>query len=290
MTAAANAHDLIDGGGPARTVRPSQLIVTVYGLYGRDGGWMSVAGLVALLGDLGVDEPAVRSSVSRLKRRGILRSARQETGAGYALSDDARAILLEGDQRIFSRRRADVGDGWVLAVFSVPEAERHKRHLLRSQLTRLGFGTAAPGVWIAPAHLRDVTVDTLRRLGLDGYADLFAADHIAFGDLEKLVRRWWDLDELHRNYQEFLDAHGPAARRHDGGASDDRAAFADFVRLVTDWRRLPYLDPGLPAALLPADWIGIRAADLFFELHATLQDGARAHVRRVTDDVSDGRR
>ena len=27
----------------------------------------------------------------------------------------------------------------------------------RSQLSRLGFGTAAPGVWIAPAYLHEAT-------------------------------------------------------------------------------------------------------------------------------------
>lgn len=281
MTAETPAHDLL-GAAPGRAARPRQLIVTVYGLYGQDGGWLSVAALVELLGDLGVDEPAVRSSVSRLKRRGILAPARRDGAAGYALSDDGRAILREGDRRIFSRHRAEVGDGWVLAVFSVPESERHKRHLLRTQLTRLGFGTAAPGVWIAPAHLREATVGTLSRLGLDGYADLFAAEHIAFAGLPGLVRRWWDLDELHRLYQEFLDAHGPAERRAFAGPDGDRDAFAGYARLVTDWRRLPYLDPGLPAELLPDDWIGIRAADLFFALRSRLEYAARAYVRRVT--------
>ena len=175
---------LADGAGTPRGAQPRQLIVTVYGLYSRaEGGWMSVAALISLLTDLGVDEPAVRSSISRLKRRGILHASRRDGAAGYALSDEALAILREGDRRIFRRERATLGDGWLLAVFSVPEAERQKRHVLRSQLARLGFGTAAPGVWIAPAHLHDATVGALRRLGLDGYADLFRADHIAFGDL-----------------------------------------------------------------------------------------------------------
>src|SRR5690348_13165670 len=161
-----------------RTVQPRQLIVTVYGLYARaEGGWMSVASLVSLLADLGVDEPAVRSSISRLKRREILRASRRAGAAGYELSPAAQAILTEGDHRIFRRERARLADGWLLAVFSVPETERNKRHVLRSQLARLGFGTAAPGVWIAPAHLHDATVGALRRLGLDGYADLFRAEH-----------------------------------------------------------------------------------------------------------------
>jgi phenylacetic acid degradation operon negative regulatory protein len=243
---------------------------------------MSVASLVSLLTELGVDEPAVRSSISRLKRRGILRASRRSGAAGYALSDGALAILAEGDRRIFRRERARLDDGWLLAVFSVPETERQHRHVLRSQLARLGFGTAAPGVWIAPAHLHDATADMLRRLGLDNYADLFRADHVAFGDLAGKVRRWWDLDQLERSYGQFIDAHGPLLRRWRSLPGGQREAFADYVRVLTDWRRLPYLDPGLPAELLPGNWIGARAAELFFTLQAQLEEAARAHVSQVT--------
>jgi phenylacetic acid degradation operon negative regulatory protein len=271
-----------DGTGVPRGAQPRQLIVTVYGLYSRaEGGWMSVASLISLLTDLGVDEPAVRSSISRLKRRGILRASRRGGAAGYALSDEALAILREGDRRIFRRERAALGDGWLLAVFSVPETERQKRHVLRSHLSRLGFGTAAPGVWIAPAHLEEATADMLRRLGLDGYADLFRADRIAFGDVAGKVRQWWDFDLLDRLYSRFLDTHGPVLRRWRSRPAGQREAFADYVRVLTDWRQLPYLDPGLPAELLPADWIGVRAAELFFTLQAQLEQAARAHVQEV---------
>ena len=280
MTAVPDTDEAGDAAATTRAAQPRHLIVTVYGLYSRsDGGWLSVASLIELLADLGVDEPAVRSSISRLKRRGILTARRHDGSAGYELSDDALAILREGDERIFRRQRATLADGWMLAVFSVPESERHKRHVLRSQLTRLGFGTAAPGVWIAPAHLHDATAEMLRRLELDPYADLFHGDHLAFGDLAGKVRRWWDLKELERLYREFLETHGPVLRRWQRRrAPCERDAFADYVRVLTDWRRLPYLDPGLPAELLPEGWIGIRAADLFFTLKSQLEEPARAHV------------
>jgi phenylacetic acid degradation operon negative regulatory protein len=58
-------------------------------------------------------------------------------------------------------------------------------------------------------------------------------------------------------------------------------AFADYMRALTDWRRLPYSDPGLPAELLPSGWIGIRAADDFFALRALLEEPARAYVQQV---------
>ncbi len=267
-----------------RGAQPRQLIVTVYGLYARAaGGWMSVASLISLLADLGVDEPAVRSSISRLKRREILRARRRAGAAGYELPETALAVLREGDQRIFRRERARLADGWLLAVFSVPEPERHKRHLLRSQLTRLGFGTVAPGVWVAPACLQEETAGSLLRLGLSGYADLFRAEHLAFSDLATKVRQWWDLDLIERLYREFSGQHEPAARRwrRVRPAAHQREAFADYVRVLTDWRRLPYLDPGIPAELLPAGWAGIEAAGIFFTLKSSLEDAAQAHVTRT---------
>ena len=282
MTAVAETNEP-GGDATARSARPRHLIVTVYGLYARsDGGWLSVAALIRLLAELGVDEPAVRSAISRLKRRGILEAQRQEGSAGYRLSAEALAILREGDARIFRQRRAALADGWLLAVFSVPEAERHRRHVLRSELTRLGFGMVAPGVWIVPAHPQDATADTLRRLGLDAYADLFHADHLAFGDPADKIRRWWDLDDLERRYEAFIRAYEPVlARLRRGGSYGGAEAFAQYVRVLTDWRQLPYLDPGLPAELLPGGWVGILAAEEFFALRSMLEEPARAYVTSV---------
>ena len=282
MTAVAETNDRA-GEATARSARLRHLIVTIYGLYARsDGGWLSVAALIRLLGDLGVDEPAARSAISRLKRRGILQSQRYGGSAGYQLSAEALAILAEGDARIFRRQRAALADGWLLAVFSVPEAERHRRHVLRSELTRLGFAMVAPGVWITPAHPQDSTAEALRRLGLDAYADLFHADHLAFGDPATKIRGWWDLAGLTRQYESFIAAHEPVLRRWQRGpAAAGRAAFADYTRVLTDWRRFPYLDPGLPAELLPDGWIGIGAAQEFFDLRALLEEPARGYVRTV---------
>ena len=88
-------------------------------------------------------------------------AARPASGAARGRRRRLRAVrrrpelLRDGDARIFGRRARRRSDGWLLVVFSVPETERDKRHQLRSPLTRLGFGTVAPGVWVAPGHLAD---------------------------------------------------------------------------------------------------------------------------------------
>lgn len=264
---------------------PRSLIVTLYGAYGRAPGDapMPVAELIRLLGAVGVDAPAVRSSVSRLKRRGLLLAARTADGAaGYALSADARQLLDDGDRRIYRHPAPRIGDGWVLAVFSVPEAERHKRHLLRSRLARLGFGTAAPGVWIAPAGLYDETRHTLERLELAPYVDLFRGDHLGFAATGDSVARWWDLAALARLHYDFLGTHEPVLRTWESAADTPpgpERAYRDYLLALDSWRQVPYADPGLPGELLPEDWPGARSAEVFGLLHERLRDAGAAFVR-----------
>ncbi|QIJ65247.1 PaaX family transcriptional regulator C-terminal domain-containing protein [Streptomyces sp. JB150] len=253
---------------------PRSLIVTLYGAYGRFlPGPVPVAELIRLLAAVGVDAPSVRSSVSRLKRRGLLVPARTGQGAaGYALSPDARQLLDDGDRRIYAA--VPPGDeGWVLAVFSVPETERQKRHVLRSRLAGLGFGTAAPGVWIAPARLYEETRHTLQRLRLEGYVDLFRGEHLGFAATAEAVARWWDLAAIAKEHEAFLDRHARVLsdweRRSD---TPPEEAYRDYLLALDSWRRLPYADPGLPARLLPGDWPGARSAAVFRGLHERLRD------------------
>ena len=251
---------------------PRALILTVYGLYARErDGWLPVAGLIRLMAAAGVGESAVRSSIARLKRRGVLVSRRVEGAAGYALSADALAMLSEGDRRIFGRPKARYEeDGWVLAIFSVPESDRARRHELRSHLSRLGFGAVSPGVWIAPGALAAETADMLGRSSLDQYVQLFTGEPVDLAELPRKLADWWDLPRIRHAYTAYLRRWRPVLDRWQAESGDTAAAFADYVHTVTDWRRLPYLDPGLPVALLPADWEADDAADLFVALHHRL--------------------
>jgi phenylacetic acid degradation operon negative regulatory protein len=261
---------------------PRHLILSLFGLYARDeANWLSVRSLIALMEDLDVDAASTRSSVSRLKKRGVLESAKSGAQAGYRVSRPALAVLREGDARIWSRPRASVDDGWLMVVFSVPEAERGKRHELRSLLIRLGFGTAAPGVWIAPGTAYDETLAALDRAGLTTYTELFRGAYLGSGPADVRVGEWWDLPALAALYDEFVADHSSLTQV---GSPDPALAFTAYVPMLTAWRRLPYLDPGIPLGLLPADWPGIRAGDLFTELDGRLRDPAAKHAHARLED------
>ncbi|MEU6294297.1 PaaX family transcriptional regulator [Streptomyces erythrochromogenes] len=264
--------------------RPSSLINTVYGAFlRRIGGWISVADLLTLMAELDVDGPAARSAISRLKKKGVLEPERRGA-TGYRLSPAAHPVFDEGDRRIFgSLEPARLSDGWAMAVFSVPESERAHRYQLRTRLTWLGFGNIAPGVWLAPARLLGDARDMLVRRGLSAYVHLFAADYAAFSDLPATVSSWWDFPAIEEQYAGFTDAYGPVAealaQRSDIGGAE---AFRHYVPMLTQWRRLPYLDPGLPAELLPAGWNAVAARQVFQQLNEVLAAPALRHVQEIT--------
>lgn len=267
------------------------MIVTLFGLYARNPGeGIPVATIIRLLQDTGAGPAGVRSSISRLKKRGVLESVTVQGRSGYALSAGLDDTFREGDERIFHPRRAGIDDPWLLATFTVPESQRSVRHKIRSSLVRMGFGSVTPGLWIAPGHLRPAVVSYFENRGLGEYLEFFLAEHVGSSDMRANVAQWWDLPALERQYAEFIRAQQPLldswlAEDHD---SPDRLAraFVDHLVVVTEWRRLPYLDPGLPVELLSKDWNALEAHDLFSRLHSLLGPFAEAHAAAVIKDVS----
>ena len=151
---------------PERAGSPGSLIVSFAGSYLRElGGWISVADLIRCLKAVDVGDSSVRQALLRLKSRGFLAAERRSSDAGYALTDAGLHDLETGDRRIFRHGQAGEDDGWVLAVFSVPESDRHLRHRLRNELSWLGFGTVSPGVWVAPGPLAGPSRDLLAAAG-----------------------------------------------------------------------------------------------------------------------------
>ena len=264
---------------PAR--RLQQLVVTICALHARGEQSLAVSELLRLLAPLDVDEAAARSALSRLKKRGVLLSTRKAGSAAYRLDPALEDVFAEGDERIFNPRRAEPGDRWLLAAFSVPESQRHLRHQIRRVLVSRGFGTVGAGLWIAPELVHTHLRRELEREGLLEFVELFAAD-VLEGRVAERVAEWWDLTALGELYAGFVAQFEPVLERWRQERDDDEAlAFADHVLLLTAWRRLPFLDPGLPLTYLPVDWKGLAAQRLFAALHSRLEAPAARYAATV---------
>ena len=253
---------------------------TFIGLYLRRlGGRIAIADLVRLMADLDVPAARTRTAVARLRQRGLLIGERAD-GIGYRLDPAAVPMLERGDRRIFAVHRMAAGDPWCLVSFSIPESRRDMRHQLRRRLQWIGCGAVAAGLWICPGHLQDEAEEILGDLDAWAYATVFRTDTpVVHGSLPEAVARWWDLDALAAEHRRFQTAVTPLLSVP---VPDGRDAFVAYLRLIDSWRILPYLDPGLPAGLLPADWPGERSVELYTELAGRLADRAWMHVEART--------
>jgi phenylacetic acid degradation operon negative regulatory protein len=258
------------------------LLLTVLGELVLPAGrpvWTSA--LLQVLGGLGVEEKSARQAIARTAADGWISPHRTGRQVRWVLTAPGRRLLTEGAERIYSfgTQPAPWDGRWLIVLASVPETQRTLRHRMQTRLAWAGFGNPAAGVWVSPHPEREAEVkQVIEELGRDLGALSFTGPFASIGAERDLVRRAWDLDRIAGHYQAFLDEFGRLRPR-----PGDPMLLAQ-IRLVHEWRRFPFLDPGLPGELLPPRWIGHRARALFDRLHTAWRDDVTAWWARRTDD------
>jgi phenylacetic acid degradation operon negative regulatory protein len=256
--------------GNRPVTRPNSFIFTVFGDFVRgkdDAIW--VGSLVRLMAEFGLSEQAVRAALSRMSRQGWLESSRVGSRSFYSPTPLGKRRVDEIGKRIYVAPQ-DAWDGrWRMLSYTVPETKRELRDRLRKDLTVLGLGPLSASLWISPREVIEPVRDAVRALGLEARIDMFVAHYEGPLSDAELVRKCWDLDAIGRAYSEFIARYAAYGR-----SLSDTQSFVTRVWLVHDFRKFAYIDPGLPAALLPSDWAGTRAGALFREFYAALRPAA----------------
>lgn len=256
------------------------LLLTVLGEFVLPRGepvWTQV--LLDVLGGLGVESKSARQALARTAAEGLLGSDRAGRRVRWSLTASGQQLLSDGAARIYgfgSDRRTWDGR-WLVLLISVPESRRQLRHRLRTRLAWAGLGSPAPGVWLsADPGKQDEVAGVVADLGLGEVTSSFVGPFGEIGAERDVVAQAWDLAEVEAAYEEFLDTFMTAEPRMPA------EVLTHQIHLVHAWRRFPFLDPQLPGELLPADWAGARAAELFRSQHARWDAPAQQQWHRMT--------
>lgn len=255
------------------------LLLTVLGefvLPRTDPVWTQT--LLDVLAALGVEQKSARQALARTAAEGLMESGRSGRRVRWSLSPQGRQLLSDGAARIYSfGTPTGPWDGrWLVLLVSVPESRRQLRHRLRTRLAWAGLGSPTPGVWVTPDPTKQEEVaQVIADLQLAEVTSSFVGQFGVIGAERDVVAQAWDLAGIEAAYVDFLDTFATAAPTT---ASETMTA---QIHLVHAWRRFPFLDPALPGELLPAEWAGRRAAELFGTLHADWDGPAQQHWRTL---------
>ncbi|HEX6686131.1 MAG TPA: PaaX family transcriptional regulator C-terminal domain-containing protein [Candidatus Limnocylindrales bacterium] len=238
--------------------------------------WTSA--VVNTMAGLAIEEKAARQALARTAADGLIVALKHGRQVRWHLTAAGRRLLTDGAERIYSFAAQGPGwDGrWLVLTVTVPEGQRQLRRQLRTRLTWAGFGNPAPSVWVTTDTAREAEAkQILNELGLTAAAYSFTGPFGSIGSPRTLVDQAWELDAVAKRYQQFIVEF--AGMRPQPGEE----SMLTQIRLVHEWRRFPFLDPQLPAELLPPNWIGKRAAALFAELHGRWHKPAQRHWRQL---------
>ncbi|MGK9166340.1 phenylacetic acid degradation operon negative regulatory protein PaaX [Inquilinus limosus] len=243
----------------AEPSRTWSIIITVYGdaIVPR-GGSLWVGTLSAFLHALGIGDGVVRTAMSRLAADGWLERSRIGRNSFYRLAERGRETFRTATEHIYNAHPPAPGGGFVLVL----PGNGENRETARVALQAAGFGSAAPGVWVAPAGAT-IPPEAADALRLEASADAESR--------RRLAALSWPLDRTAAAYRRFLETFGPLrAALVAGGALSDLDSFIARILLIHAWRRIVLRDPVLPANLLPPDWPGTAARTLCADLYHRL--------------------
>jgi phenylacetic acid degradation operon negative regulatory protein len=253
------------------------LLLTILGEYVLPRGetvWQET--LARGLVSVGYSEQAARQALARSVRDGWLASSRVGRRSRVALSGRTADLLASGASRIYSFGSESAWDGrWLVLVLRVPEERREVRHQLRTRLAWAGLGSMGGGVWLTPHVEREAELAAVIAEEPAAEATSFLASLGLLGRPEDVAAEAWDLDGVGEHYKAFIEDF-EAIR-----PSSPEACFRMQTLLVHAWRKFPFLDPDLPAELLPEGWPRRRAHDLFTDRHARWSQPAQDYFEAV---------
>ena len=257
-------------------MQAGSLIISVFGdaIYPR-GGSAWLGSLIRLLEPLGVNERLIRTAIFRLVKEDWLLAKIQGRRTDYGLSQTGCARIEAASRVIYEGSYRDWDQGWRMLV-STGQATAKSREQLRHFLFWHGFGQLNSHTFIHPSADLNNVLDRMEDEGLSAWRSQLLAlvaqsvNHVDAIEQTQVVAQSWDLAQLSKRYKQFIHVYKPiwlGLQKSAQTSLSEQNAFLLRVLLVHDFRRLLLRDPSLPVALLPANWPGVDARQVFNGLY-----------------------
>lgn len=273
-------------------MKPRALMFTLFGEYIRHYGeeiW--IGSLIRLMSHFGLSESSIRGATLRMVQQDYFQSRKIGNKSYYSLTSKGKRSMLDGVSRVYSTPNTHWDGKWRILTYSVPEEMRGIRNKIRKELSWTGFGLISNSVWATPNPLEKQVLSLINEYELEDYVIMFTSSSFVSHDDQDIIHRGWDFDEIEKKYEQFIDVYTKKFNYFKEHAWNDtltnEKCFIERTKLVHEYRKFLFLDPNFPIDLLPADWIGLKARELFFNIHQLLSLPAIRYFESVFEEAPD---
>ncbi|WP_062352448.1 phenylacetic acid degradation operon negative regulatory protein PaaX [Bacillus kwashiorkori] len=262
------------------------MIFTIYGDYIRHyGGEIWIGSLIRLFKEFGHNEQSVRAAISRMHKQNWVQSRKEGNRSYYFLTEQGIERMQEAAERIFKLRPNHWDGKWRMLIYTIPEEKRHIRDELRKELVWSGFGTMANSVWISPNDLTKQVYKMIDKYDVRPYIHYFITEYNGPHERGQLIKDCWNIDEINEKYEAFIEKYKREAdsnyKKIHTGQMTPADCFVERTKLVHEYRKFLFIDPGLPEELLPEVWLGNQASALFRDYYKVLAKPASSFFEEV---------
>ena len=202
-----------------------------------------------------IDYKAFYNAFYRLKRKGLIEAFKDEAYFKPQITKQGQRRLREIIPTYKKKRPWD--KRIYLVTYDVSEERAHLRDELREMLKKIGCAYLQDSVWLTPYNPRGVLEEFVEENSLHGaiiISDTGSDGAVGNRSLKELIREVYSLDEFNDRYKGFLYDFSRTKKK----ASADTVASC-YLSILKD-------DPQLPFELLPTDWRGDEAYELYEEV------------------------
>lgn len=197
-----------------------------------------------------VNYDTFKQALTNLRKKHLIVQKHKRTTVDIAVTAMGRKRLTE---LLPTYQKKRPWDGCLYLVsYDIAEVHRRRRDLLREYLRRIGCGPLQESLWITPYNPRDLVDNFIKEYGVKGtilVSRLGRDGAIGDEDIRSLVARVYRLSSLNDRYRNFL--------------YEARKRRKTPFQLAVMYQSILFDDPQLPFTLLPKNWLGDRAHEVF---------------------------
>lgn len=162
------------------------------------------------------------------------------------------------------------GRRWTMVLFDIPERNKKIRDILRYRLKSVGFGMMQGSVWVKPADITAEVRRFVRAKNLQWQVKVLSFNMTA-PDEKETIHRIWKMEKLNDEYRRFVKKTIKKFRKlKDYSFTSPKllSLALDLLSRITEkeYLKLYSKDPQLPMGLVPREWNGRRAFNIYRQL------------------------